>query len=180
MLRKSAHSFSTLAMTKVLFDGYESDFREAIQKINASGGSFSSALAEASECLRSMEFAVRDAAPEDAERLCSHYAACKSMFASVKKSVLIADCGASSKFEEERARSRARINSIASLHQLQKSVRVASETESVAASVLGTLGEQRAVLESSRATLGYVDSQLKQSDRKIRQMSSWWAWCTGM
>ena len=161
----------------VLFNTYETTFREAIQKINADGGSFSSALAEASDALRSMELAMRDAAPEDVDSLRSRFRSYKSMLESVKKSVLVADKSASSQMADERARSQARLNSIASIHTLQKSQRIVAETEAVAANVVDTLGDQRAQLERTRHTLGVVKSQLERSDRTVRKMSSWWGWC---
>ena len=124
---------------------------------------------------------MRDAAPEEqAGDLRAQHSACKAMLASVKKAVLIADRSASSKIDDERARKQARINSIASLHQLHKSQRVVAETEQVAATVLDDLSVQRAQLEKTRSTLAGMNNSLERSDRRLNQMGSWWAWCAGV
>ena len=147
---------------------------------------FETELAEAQDLIKSMELEARGCAPAEKSKLQARVKSYKSDVAALKTRLRDAatavsrdDLGLSGTSDGEGDSQRSRLLASsqriesklqAGTGKLKDAQRSIAETETVGASILGDLRQQRETIVRSSASLRGVTSQLERSGRKLREM----------
>ena len=147
---------------------------------------FERELAEAQDLIKSMEIEARGVAPAEKSKLQARVKSYKSDAAALKTRLRDAstavsrdDLGLSGTSDGESDSQRSRLlegtqrvesKMKAGTDKLKEAQRSIAETETVGASILGDLRQQRETIVRSSASLRGVSGQLERSGRKLREM----------